>query len=85
MEKRELFEGDIVQINPDHRKFPGFLLVITEPKSFGAQGYLLSEYEFNAVRVDGVAYLRVNFAEIEYIGRISWLNEGRHPEKEKNE
>lgn len=83
MEKRELFRGDVVQICPTHEKFPGFLLVVTEPKSFGCQGYLLSEYQFDAVKFQGVAYLRVKFEEIEYVGKISWMNE--NPVKETND
>lgn len=77
MENKKLERGDVVQINPDHENFPGFLLVVTEPKSFGAQGYLLSEYEFHATRLQGVAYLRVKFEEIEFVGKIFWMNENK--------
>ena len=73
MEKRQLEVGDVVQVDPEKQgAFGGCLLVVTEPKSFGAQGYILSPYNFDAVRCDGIAYLRVNFADIEYVGKIQW-------------
>lgn len=76
MDKRELAEGDILQINPEH-KFGGMLLVVTEPKSWGAQGVLYSSREFNAVRFSGRAYLRVKFEEVEHCGRIEWMEYDR--------
>lgn len=76
MDKRELAEGDILQINPEH-KFGGMLLVVTEPKAWGAQGVLYSSREFKAVRFAGRAYLRVNFDEVEYCGRMEWMEYDR--------
>ncbi len=85
MDKRELVKGDILQINPDD-KFGGMLLIVTEPKSWGAQGVLYSSRHFDAVRFDGQAYLRVNFNEVEYCGRLEWLEISRlEPLEEKNE
>ena len=72
MEKRELEIGDVLQITaadgrPDHT---GWFLVVTEPKDFGAMGYILSPYEdMGLVRFKGVAYLRVKFEEVEYVGK----------------
>lgn len=73
MEKRELKVGDVVQVNPNHEKFPGFLLVVTEPKDWGCQGYLLSPVGFNAVRFKDRAYLRTKFEQIEYVGEMYWI------------
>ena len=48
MEPCELAVGEIVQINPANddgrgrQWFGGCLMVVTEPKSFGAQGYVQS-------------------------------------------
>jgi hypothetical protein len=75
MEKRELNIGDILQINPEHEKFPGFFLIVTEPKSFGAQGYLLAFCDFDAIRYKGKAYLRVKFEDVEWCGQSYWIDE----------
>lgn len=80
MEKRELVEGDVLQIHPDHERFGGFLLVCTEPKPWGCQGYLMSAYDFKAVKFKGIAYLRVKFEDMEYVGRMEWL----HVDKEED-
>ena len=51
-------------------EYTGCFLVVTEPKPFGAQGYFLSPYEgVGLVRFKGVAYLRVKFEEVEYVGK----------------
>jgi hypothetical protein len=72
METRKLKVGDVVQINPEH-KFGGMLVVVTEPKDWGCQGYLMSQFNFEAVRYKGVAYIRPMFEEFEYVGEIQWL------------
>lgn len=74
MEKRELVEGDVLQLNPDH-KFGGMLVVVDEPKEWGCQGYLMSAYEFNAVKFKGRAFLRPKFEDMEYVGRLHWILE----------
>lgn len=71
MEKYDIQKGDIVQINPDHR-FGKMLVVCTEPKSFGCQGYLVSPYNFHATRFKGAAYIRVEFKNFEYVGKAPW-------------
>jgi hypothetical protein len=74
MEKRELAVGDVVQLNPEH-KFAGMLVVVTEPYSWGCQGYLMSQFNFEAVRFKGVAYVRPKFADFEFVGHIQWICE----------
>jgi hypothetical protein len=71
MEKYDIKEGDVVQLNPEH-KFAGMLVVCIEPKEWGCQGYLMSEKNFEAVRFEGVAFLRPKFEEFEYVGKIVW-------------
>ena len=73
MEKRELEEGDVLQLNPEHNRFPGFLVVCTDPKSFGCMGYLMSQFEFEACRFKGVAYIRVKFEDVEFVGKLPWI------------
>ena len=68
MEKRELEIGEIVQINPDWSDgrgtpwFGGCLMVVTEPKSWGAQGYVI------APGADGAAYYRCEWEHMEPTG-----------------
>jgi hypothetical protein len=49
MKKIQLEYGDVVQLKPEH-KFSGMLVVVTEPKSWGCQGYLMSQCNFEAIR-----------------------------------
>lgn len=45
MEKQEIKEGQLVQLNPEtvgNPMFSACIMVVTEPKSFGAQGYVQS-------------------------------------------
>jgi len=74
MEKRDLSYGDVVQLNPDHQ-FGGMLLVVSEPKSFGCQGYLLAPDNFDAVRFKGKAYLRLKWEDMEYVGKLYWVEQ----------
>lgn len=46
--------------------FAGCLMTVTEPKSWGAQGYV-------TVPGEGDAYYRAPFAEMEYVGTATWV------------
>ena len=81
MEKSELKEGDLTQINPEYEKYGGMFFVVTEPKEWGAQGYLVSPHNFEATRFKGLAYLRVKFAEMEYCGKIYWTLQEKEDEE----
>lgn len=68
MEQRELRPGDVVQIDPAHDEvFGGCLMLVTEPKAWGAQG---------SVRVPGrgEAYYRVPWSAMEYVGPATWVH-----------
>jgi hypothetical protein len=74
MDKTELKKGDIVQVNPEiSHKWGGFFILVDEPKSFGCQGILMSPFEFEAVKLKGVAFVRVKFEDIELVGRCEWI------------
>ena len=76
MQNKELVEGDILQINPDNEhKFAGMLVIVTKPKRWGAQGYLMAHYNFEAVRVlpSQKAFIRVKFEDVEHVGRVEWI------------
>lgn len=73
MDSIELKIGDIVQINPEHPNFPGQLLVVTEPKSWGCQGRLYMDTEIDCFRFEGRAYLRVKWEDMAFVGRCEWV------------
>jgi hypothetical protein len=70
MEKCDLKPGDIVQINPDHDEvFGGCLMIVMEPKAFGAQGFV-------QIPGKGQAYYRCAFENMEPTGgRAEWVIE----------
>jgi hypothetical protein len=69
MQSRQLVPGDIVQINPDHdERFGASLMIITEPKPWGAQGAIAS-YNMK----DGIVYYRCKFENMEYVGNAEWI------------
>ncbi len=64
--EREWKKGDIVQItNENHHWFPA-LIVVSEPKSFGVQGYLVVIN--NSDEGNGLAFIRLNHEDIELVG-----------------
>ena len=69
MEKRELKVGEAVQIKPGVKWFGGCFMVVTEPKSFGAQGYVSVPGE------DRFAFVRIKYEDIEPIGRTVWMRD----------
>lgn len=74
MAPEELQPGTIVQLNPDtcrNRMFAACLMVVTEPKSFGAQGYVQALGEDG--EPGGLAFYRAEFDEIEPCGRAEWV------------
>ena len=59
--------GDIIQIDPaQDETFGGCFMVVTEPKSWGAQGY------FSAPGEDGLAYYRCPFERGVRVGKAEW-------------
>ncbi len=76
MDTKTILEpGDIVQLNPEtvrNKAFTGCMMVITEPKSFGAQGYVQSLGD-NRDTPGGQAYYRATWKEMEKVGRAEWI------------
>lgn len=63
--------GDVVQISPEHdARFGGCFMVVTEPKSWGAQGYVSIPGE------SGVAYYRCPTEHFVVIGKAEWRISG---------
>ena len=66
--------GHVVQLDPEkvgNKAFAGCLMVVTEPKEFGAQGYIqaLGTREESG----GQAYYRANWEEMELVGMAAWV------------
>lgn len=71
MKERKLEAGDLVQLNPEtvrNSMFRACIMVVTEQKNFGAQGYV-------EVPGEGQAYYRALWDEMEYVGRAVWVAE----------
>ena len=62
MTQDEIKVGDIVQVSPDKEMFGACMVVVTELKSFGIQGYVQS------AGVNGQQYIRLKFDEFESTG-----------------
>jgi hypothetical protein len=72
MEKRDLKKGDIVQIGPiEDSFFTGCLMMVTEPKSWGAIGFVAVPGERGTIPQR--AYTRVEFKNMEYVGPAAFV------------
>lgn len=75
MEKQKIEPGDLVQLNPNlvgNKAFAGCIMVVTELKEWGAQGYVQSLGEMRDIQ-GGQAFYRAHWPEIEYVGRAIWM------------
>lgn len=73
MESRPLRVGDVVQIDPTKLDclFAGAFMVVTEPRSWGAQGFIACD--FTRGEMPKRAYYRAGWKDMEYVGRASWV------------
>lgn len=73
MEKMTLQVGDVVQIDPSLENcfFRGCLMIVTEPKSFGAQGAI--SIPSSRTEPPGFAYYRATWEQMEYVGKATWV------------
>lgn len=68
MNERKFEVNDIVQVNPSKEMFGGCLVVVTEVKSWGIQGYVQS------AGVPGQQYIRLTWDDIEPTGGVAvWI------------
>lgn len=73
MEPRKLEVGDVVQIDPLHDDvFGACFMQVTEPKSWGAQGFVLVLPGENKPK--GQAFYRCKFENMEYVGKAAWVS-----------
>lgn len=73
MEARKLEIGDLVQLSPECKNlaFAMCIMVVTEPKSFGAQGYVQALGTRDGP--GGQAYYRASWEEMELVGKAAWF------------
>ncbi len=74
MESNDLKEGDIVQLNPEtvgNKMFAACLMIVTEIKSWGAQGYVQALGENG--NPGGQAYYRAHHDEMVKVGHAEWV------------
>lgn len=71
MEPTSLQIGDVVQIRGDHELFAGCFMLVTEPKPWGAQGFVSMPTARG--ELPGRAYFRPKFEDMELIGRAVWV------------
>ena len=76
MNERELKVGEIVQLVPGETRneaFSGCLMVVSEPKPWGAQGYVQTLGEARDAP-GGQAYYRAKWEEMDETGGVApWL------------
>ena len=75
MQKKELKEGQLVQLNPEtvgNKMFAACIMVVTEPKAFGAQGYVKGLGQNG--EPGGQAYYRAKWEEMEPVGVAEWVS-----------
>lgn len=71
MDKKKLQVGDIVQLSPfacRNMMFGGCLMVVTEPKPWGCQGYVQALGDEGGI--GGQAYYRANWDEFDLTGGV---------------
>lgn len=76
MKKTELEIGQLVQLNPEtvkNKAFAACIMVITEPKTWGAQGYVQALGTREAA--GGQAYYRAAWDEMEPVGVAEWIRQ----------
>lgn len=73
----KLRPGMVVQLSPfacRNPMFGGCMMVVTEPKQFGAQGYVQGLGEGG--EMGGQAYYRAQWEEMEVVGFAEWVAGG---------
>lgn len=79
-----LREDDVVQLSPDavgNPMFTGCMMVVTEPKPWGAQGYVQALGENG--QPGGLAYYRARWDEMELVGRAVWVRAPDEPDNDR--
>lgn len=72
---KTLKAGDVVQLGPEcsNPMLAFCMMTVTEPKSFGAVGYVQSLG--SGGQQGGMAYYRAKWEEFEFVGSAPWVAE----------
>lgn len=76
MNEQTIKAGQLVQLNPDtvnNKMFAACIMVVTEPKQWGAQGYV--QALGTGGEMGGQAYYRAKWEEMELVGNAEWVIE----------
>ena len=76
MKQQNLVPGQLMQLNPEtvkNKMFAACIMVVTEWKPFGAQGYVQGLGENG--EPGGQAYYRATWEEMEVVGSAEWVSE----------
>ena len=76
MKQQCLAKGQLVQLNHEtvkNKMFAACIMVVTEWKPFGAQGYVQGLGE--NCEPGGQAYYRATWEEMEVVGSAEWVSE----------
>lgn len=68
-EMKEIKEGDIVQITDENHHWFPCLIIVSEVKGFGVQGYITMPT--NDKEPNGNAFIRLNTDQFDFIGMAS--------------
>lgn len=82
IQEPNLKAGMVVQLDPVTTRnpmFAGCMMTVTEPKTWGAQGYVQALGENG--EPGGQAYYRAKWEEMEIVGQAQWMVE-TSPEEE---
>jgi hypothetical protein len=75
LEPQQLTVGTVIQLNPEtarNQMFAGCFMVVTEPKTWGAQGYVTALGENG--QPGGAAFYRAQWGEMELVGQAVWIS-----------
>lgn len=84
MEKTTLKKGDVVQLGEAKNKaFTGCFMTVTDPKEFGAQGFVQGIGNTKN-EIGGRYYYRASWEEMEFVGSAAFMPIDEVEENEEN-
>lgn len=74
MQPRDLKVGDVVQLDPEKVQpaFAGCFMLVTEPKNWGAQGFVQGMGE-TQMKQGGAYFFRAKWEQMEFVGRAVFV------------
>ena len=67
-------KGTLFQINPQHPRFGGQIVMLKDIYEWGIQGPLFIDREYEGlIRFNGRAFVRMKWQDIECVGLVEWI------------